>query len=192
LREYRPGGPLKCIHWRSSARVGRAVVREHQDEFFVRHGLILDTFVPLAAEDLFEEAISVAASFAAGVRGQDSLLDLMLVGPDAYVFTAGRGVGQLERMLEVLADVRPCVDRPFAALHRLVVERHQSLSGVVCILLAWDDPRRALVQHLRALGLPALTLLITDGTADPADEELALEGVRRLVRGRIAEGLARL
>src|SRR5687768_7926288 len=192
LREYRPGDPLKRIHWRSSARVGRAVVREHQDEFFVRHGLILDTFVPVAAEDRFEEAISVAASFAAGVRAQDSLLDLMLVGPDAYVFTAGRGVGHLERMLEVLADVRPCVDRPFAALHRLVVERHQSLSGVVCILLAWDDPRRALVQHLRALGVPALTLLITDGTGDPADEELALEGVRRLVRGRIAEGLARL
>ena len=192
LREYRPGDPLKRIHWRSSARVGRAVVREHQDEFFVRHGLILDTFVPVAAEDRFEEAISVAASFAAGVRAQDSLLDLMLVGPDAYVFTAGRGVGHLERMLEVLADVRPCVDRPFAALHRLVAERHQSLSGVVCILLAWDEPRRALVQHLRALGVPALTLLITDGTADPADDELALEGVRRLVRDRIAEGLARL
>jgi uncharacterized protein (DUF58 family) len=192
LREYRPGDPLKRIHWRSSARVGRAVVREHQDEFFVRHGLILDTFVPVAAEDRFEEAISVAASFAAGVRAQDSLLDLMLVGPDAYVFTAGRGVGHLERMLEVLADVRPCVDRPFAALHRLVGERHQSLSGVVCILLAWDEPRRALVQHLRALGVPALTLLITDGTADPADDELALEGVRRLVRGRIAEGLAGL
>ena len=69
-----------------------------------------------------EEAVSVAASFAAGVRAQDSLLDLMVVGPEAYVFTAGRGVGHLERMLEILADVRPCVDRPFSTLHRLVAE----------------------------------------------------------------------
>ena len=192
LREYRPGDPLKRIHWRSSARVGRAVVREHQDEFFVRHGLVLDTFVPIAAEDRFEDAVSVAASFAAGVRAQDSLLDLMFVGPEAYVFTAGRGLGHLERMLEVLADVRPCVDRPFAALHRLVAERHQSLSGVICVFVEWDEARRALVQHLRALGVPALALLVTDAPDDHADEDLEIEGVRRLVRGRIAEGLARL
>jgi uncharacterized protein (DUF58 family) len=192
LREYRPGDPLKRIHWRSSARVGRAVVREHQDEFFVRHALLLDTFAPVAVEERFEEAVSVAASFAAGVHAQDSLLDLMFVGPDAYVFTAGRGVGDLERMLEILADVRPCVDRPFAALHRLVTERHHSLSGVICVLVVWDDARRALVQHLRALGVPALTLLVTDTDDVPAADDLEVEGVRRLVRGRVAEGLARL
>jgi uncharacterized protein (DUF58 family) len=192
LREYRPGDPLKRIHWRSSARLGRAVVREHQDEFFVRHGLILDTFAPVAIEDRFEEAVSVAASFATGVHAQDSLLDLMFVGPDAYVFTAGRGIGDLERMLEILADVRPCLDRPFAALHRLVVERHHALSGVICVLVAWDDARRALVRHLRALGVPALTLLVTDTAGDPPGEELEADGVRRLVRGRVAEGLASL
>lgn len=194
LREYRPGDPLKRIHWRSSARVGRPVVREYQDEFFVRHGLVLDTFLPVGASEVFEDAVSVAASFAANVRAQDSLLDLMFVGPEAYVFTAGRSVGQLERMLEVLADVRPCVDRPFSALHRLVAERHHALSGVICILLAWDDARRALLQHLRALGVPALVFLVTDaGTAaDEHDAEWQAAGVQRLVRGRIAEGLARL
>jgi uncharacterized protein (DUF58 family) len=192
LREYRPGDPLKRIHWRSSARVGRPVVREYQDEFFVRHALVLDTFLPVGASELFEEAVSVAASFAAGVRAQDSLLDLMFVGPEAYVFTAGRGVGDLERMLEVLADVRPCVDRPFSALHRLVTERHHALSGVICVLIAWDDARRALLQHLRALGVPALVLLVTDVSPPSADAELESAGVHRLVRGRIAEGLARL
>ena len=192
LREYRPGDPLKRIHWRSSARIGRAVVREHQDEFFVRHGLVLDTFMPPGGEDRFEDAVSVAASFAAGVSGQDSLLDLMFVGPEAYVFTAGRGVGQLERMLEVLADVRPCLDRPFGSLHRLVAERYHALSGMVCVFLVWDEARRALVQHLRALGVPAVTLLVADAGSGPADEDLEADGVRRLTRGRIAEELARL
>lgn len=192
LREYRPGDPLKRIHWRSSARVGRPVVREYQDEFFVRHGLVLDTFLPVGASEVFEDAVSVAASFAASVRAQDSLLDLMFVGPEAYVFTAGRGVGHLERMLEVLADVRPCVDRPFSALHRLVTERHHALSGVICILVAWDDARRALIQHLRALDVPALVLLVTDGVTEAPDEDLQAAGVQRLVHGRIAEGLARL
>jgi len=192
LREYRPGDPLKRVHWRSSARLGRPVVREYQDEFFVRHGLILDTFMPVGASEVFEDAVSVAASFAAGVRAQDSLLDLMFVGPEAYVFTAGRGLGQLERMLEVLADVRPCVDRPFSALHRLVAERYRALSGAICVLVAWDDERRALVQQLRALDIPALVLLVTDPAAVYDDEELESEGVRPLRRGRLAEGLARL
>jgi len=40
--------------------------------------------------------------------------------------------------------------------------------------------------------VPALTLLVTDAADDHADEDLELEGVRRVVRGRIAEGLARL
>ena len=44
LRDYRPGDPLKQIHWKSFARVGYPIVKEHQDEFFERHALVLDTF----------------------------------------------------------------------------------------------------------------------------------------------------
>ena len=44
MRDYRPGDPLRRIHWKSWAKTGRPVVKEYQDEFFVRHGLILDTF----------------------------------------------------------------------------------------------------------------------------------------------------
>jgi len=189
LREYRPGDPLKRIHWRSWARARKPIVREHQDEFFVRHGLVLDTFVATPTAT-FEDAVSVAASFAAGVRAEDSLLDLMFVGAQAYVFTAGRGVGHVERMLEVLAEVGPCHERDFGALHRLVVERHTVLSGLVCVLVAWDDARRALVDHLRALGVPCLMLLVSEDAR--LDAELAAAGVRRLAPGRIAEDLARL
>ncbi|HTD65382.1 MAG TPA: DUF58 domain-containing protein, partial [Candidatus Limnocylindria bacterium] len=64
LRDYRPGDPLRRIHWRSWAKAGRPVVKEFQDEFFVRHALILDTFAEPHDGVLFEEAVSVAASFA--------------------------------------------------------------------------------------------------------------------------------
>jgi hypothetical protein len=93
-------------------------------------------------------------------------------------------------MLEVLAEVRPCRDRDFGALHRLVVERHSLLSGLVCVFVGWDDVRRALVDHLRALGVPSLVLVVGEDAA--LDAELEAAGVRRLAPGRIAEGLARL
>jgi uncharacterized protein (DUF58 family) len=187
LRDYRPGDPLKRIHWRSWARTGKPVVREYQDEFFVRHGLVLDTFVP-APTPAFEEAVSVAASFACTVGTQESLLDLLFVGPEAYGVTAGRGGGHVERMLEILAAVRPCRDHGFEALARLVLQRERGLSGVIFVLLAWDDARRGLVRHVRSLGVPTLVLLV--GAEAAADA--ATLGVHRLEPGRIAEGLAAL
>ena len=65
LRDYQPGDPLRRIHWRSWAKLGTPIVKEHQNEFFVRHALVLDTFVDTEPSDVFEEAVSVAASLAA-------------------------------------------------------------------------------------------------------------------------------
>ena len=52
-------GLLETIRWRYTITNRRV---------FVRHGLVLDTFLPTAASDVFEDAVSVAASFAAGVQ----------------------------------------------------------------------------------------------------------------------------
>jgi len=188
LRDYRAGDPMRRIHWKSWARVGRPVVREYQDEFFVRHALVLDTFTEREGSLVFEDAVSVAASIAVSVETQESLLDLMFVGPEAYSFTAGRGVGHTDRLLEVLACVGPCRDKPFRALHRAVMERHVSLSGCVCVLLAWDEARREFVRHLEALGTPTRVFVVGEpGALD------ALPGdVHPLEVGRIGEGLARL
>jgi uncharacterized protein (DUF58 family) len=193
LRDYRPGDPLKRIHWRSWARTGRPVVREYQDEFFVRHALVLDTFTETPGP-VFEEAVSVAASFACAVGTQDSLLDLLFVGPEAHCVTAGRSVGHVDRMLEILAAVRPCRDRPFDTLARLVLERQAALSGAVLVLLAWDAPRRALVDRLRAQGIPVLVLVLSaEPVTGPPDEVPASpDPVHRLVVGHVGEGLARL
>jgi uncharacterized protein (DUF58 family) len=192
LREYRPGDPMRRIHWKSWARTGKPIVREHQEEFFVRHALVLDTFAPVA-DDRFEDAVSVAASFACAVETHESLLDLLFVGADAYCFTAGHGVGHVGRLLEVLAGVDVCRERRFADLHRLLLERQAMVSGAICVLLAWDDERRAFVDALGALGIPALVAVVTEPgatlTLPPRHPDIRLYA---LERGRIAEGLATL
>jgi uncharacterized protein (DUF58 family) len=182
LREYRPGDPMRAIHWRSFARIGKPVVKEFQDEFFVRHGLVLDTFADSVEAECFEEAVSVAASFAVAVPDQDSLLDLMFIGNQAYRFTAGRGLAQSENMLEVLACVQPCRHQPFAMLSRLILGHIREMSGFICVLLAWDTARRELVSALCAAGAPVQVLVVTrpDVKLDPADGPLA-DQPRRLV-----------
>ena len=196
LRDYRPGDPLRRIHWKSWAKIDKPIVKEYQDEFFVRHALILDTFQEAGHSDIFEEAVSVAASFASSIQTQDSLLDLMFVGTEAYCFTSGRGLAQADKMLEILASVRPCRDKSFRALPPLVTERAALLSGCICILLAWDEEREKLISHLKALGIPMLVLVISGDKAHKALDtdriKSKFENFHQLQVGKIEEGLAEL
>lgn len=196
VRDYRPGDPLRHVHWRSSARTGRLVVKEFEDEFFMRHALVLDTFGGVHQADVFEEAVSVAASFSCTVDTQESLLDLMFVGAQAVCFTTGRGVAHAEQALEILSSVQLCRNRSFSSLQALVLQHVSRLSGCICILLAWDDARRELVRKLRAFGLPLVVLVVTDeaGAREwknrTPDEDASR--VHLLVAGRIEAGLEAL
>ncbi len=196
LREYRPGDPPRRIHWKSWAKAGQPVVKEFQDEFFVRHALVLDTFLDAPESELFEEAVSVAASFACTIQTQESLLDLMFVGPQAFCLTAGRGLAHMEQMLEILASVRPCRDKGFEALRQLVLDHAGAVSGCIVILLAWDEPRRELVRQLKNLNVPMVVLVIAKGTGSASGVTAATaeqpERFHILEVGRIAEGLSRL
>lgn len=196
LRDYRPGDPLRHIHWKSVAKTDRLVVRENEDEFFVRHALILDTFAAPEQAEAFEEAVSVAASFVCAIQTQESLLDLLFVGTEAYCFTAGRGIGNVDRMLEVLAGVSVCADKPFPSLETLVVRHAALVSGCVCVLLAWDEPRRLLVQRLTSLRVPLLVCVVTDGDQpellDLGPMKNDPQDFHHLRVGNIQEALARL
>lgn len=196
LRDYRQGDSLRRVHWRTSARLGRFVVKEFQDEFLVRHALVLDTFCPPQRDDLFEEAVAIAASFACTVPDQESLLDLMFVGPSTVCITTGRGVGQPEQHLEVLATVTPCREQRFNELRALILQHREALAGAILVLVDWDESRRALVKELRALQLPTLVLLLQQNSVvDPIRELPAKERPDRwcvLKPGHVPEGLQSL
>ncbi len=160
LREYRPGDPLQHIHWKSWAKTGKPIVKEFQDEFFVRQALILDTFIDVNSKELFETAVSVAASFASAPRNYEVLLDLMFVGTEAYCFTSGKGLA--DNLLEVLACVEVCADKPFQQLYPLVMEHSAFLSSCICILLSWDAERQNLIKTFKNAGIPFIAIVVTD------------------------------
>ena len=51
MRERRPGDDRRDIHWKSSARTGRLLVREYEDELARRVVLVVDNALPLAVRD---------------------------------------------------------------------------------------------------------------------------------------------
>lgn len=160
VREYRRGDPLRHIHWKSTSKTGKLIVKEFQNEFFVRQALVLDTFLEEPNTKLFEEAVSIAASFALSLNTQDSLLDLLFVGTEAICVTAGRGVAQVDHMLEILASVQPCTGHRFDDLEEIVLRQIARVSGCVCIFLKWDENRKTLVEQMSSLGIPQIVLVL--------------------------------
>lgn len=187
LRDYRPGDPLQRIHWKSFARAARPIVKEYQDEYFERHALVLDTFPAARDETVFEEAVSIAASFAYTIDTRECLLDLMFIGAEAYTYTAGRGQMQAGNLLEILAGVQPCRDKRIEVLGNAVLSRRQSLTGCICVLLGWDEERARFMRQLQSHGVATRAIAVSrERVAD------APAWLRVVEPGKVQEGLARL
>jgi len=188
LRDYRPGDPLRAIHWRTWARTGRPVVREYQEEYFTRHALVLDTAIAATMDEGFEAAVSVAASFAVASRGPDSLLDLLFVGGEAHRITVGRGLGSADLLLRVLAMVNPAPPESFARLAQAVTGHAPAISSAILVLQAWDEPRARLIAALEAMRIGVRAYVVTVSAPDATARPLP-PVVRWLHPNAVCEGL---
>ncbi|RYD22165.1 MAG: DUF58 domain-containing protein [Verrucomicrobiaceae bacterium] len=186
LRDYRPGDPLRQIHWKSWARTGRPIVKELEDTYYPRYGLIVDTLSLNRTDHQFEEAISVAASFAASIDTNESLLDLMFIRNEAHIVTAGRGLERAEKLLEVLAGVSPERTGNYQALAQLVLRHRDDLTSCIVIFNGWDDARSRFLDTLTRQGILCVPVIIGSGPPPAGVPGHWLES------GQIARDLQRL
>ncbi|MDX8029951.1 DUF58 domain-containing protein [Lentzea sp. BCCO 10_0856] len=76
LRDYVPGDDWRLIHWRSTARTGKAVVRHHVIPDEPRQLVVLDTRRASYPSESFEDAVRVAASLVRAASRAAFPLDL--------------------------------------------------------------------------------------------------------------------
>jgi uncharacterized protein (DUF58 family) len=100
LREYVVGDDLRHVHWRTSARVGELMVREHVDTSLPRIVVLLDDRSGAHEDESFEDACEAAASVVvAGVRAGVHV-ELQFVRGTA----AASGHDDAGAMLDLLAE----------------------------------------------------------------------------------------
>ena len=199
LREYRPGDSRRRIAWKRTARVGFPVVREHEDEFFVRYGIVLDTYCANDTPDrdaVLDAATSVAASVATSLTAiagaRDALLDLVLVEDRVVRSQSGRGTGAVDALLEVIASAAPARVRDFRVFAAAACECASTATALVVILLDWDAARAALAKSLRATGSECCIIVMRAERDSALPEDALAAGVRPVRVDALAMDLAAL
>jgi uncharacterized protein (DUF58 family) len=114
LREYVPGDDRRMIHWRSSARTGTLMVRQHVDTSLPDLTVVLDTRAERwghpddgggGGDEPFEVAVSVAASLVVACAGRG--FPVRLRTTDGQRWDAPFGQPAVTFFLDRLAGVAP-------------------------------------------------------------------------------------
>lgn len=165
IREYRTGDSLRQIHWRSTARAGRLVVKEFADQDHLSLTVVLDLSAGGSAGEgkysTFETAIRLAASL--GYYATHHNVPFRLAGHSEQwqppnIALSWWGV------LHYLARVQNNGDRPLAQVLR-------QLSPVPFAVVLVSRPEAAAIRELAALGnrgTDALAVFITPDGSLPA------------------------
>ncbi|HLF41729.1 MAG TPA: DUF58 domain-containing protein, partial [Acidimicrobiia bacterium] len=146
LREYQVGDDLRRVHWRSTARTGQLMIREHDVPWQTRATLLLDDRGAGYTTASFERAVEGIASVATALHQRRAMVRLLTTSGLDTGF--GMGYEHHEAIMERLAVARPSSGDRFDAvagrLHR------QATTG-------------ALIAFAGALGTDDLTKLGTLG-----------------------------
>nr|WP_231980430.1 DUF58 domain-containing protein [Tessaracoccus coleopterorum] len=96
LRPYVAGDDRRHVHWRSTARTGRLMVRQFEESRMSRVAVSLDTGrAAYLDEDEFELGVSVVASVAMQTLYSESPLTLLTSRDELVAVTPSRALDQL-------------------------------------------------------------------------------------------------
>lgn len=127
LREHRIGDDRRDVHWRSTARSGRVMVREYEDEHTRSITVLIDNALPdecrverepgeLAPKevqhmlDALERAVAVTSSLCASYLAAGYQVELLARGTSVPADTGRHHEARLARALALLPTVSPEVE----------------------------------------------------------------------------------
>lgn len=137
LRRYHDGDDSRAIHWKTTARQRRLMIRETEAEEQRRVVLVLPTEVPDRARTVFEQAVSLTASLAAFFHQQGHAIGLLIGGQE---IPTGTGEAHYDAMLRALALCQP--EGAGSSAHPALLERlgRTAPGDTMLVVLSWADP----------------------------------------------------
>lgn len=155
LRQYQSGDDSRTIHWLSTARTSKLMVREMEAEDQRRVTLMLSLFAPPTHEALFEEAVSLTASMARDLGGRGYQVRLV-VGETWSRF--GQGEAHLFQIMEALALCERVTPDEAEVQSFPNGVSYDSEGGATVLLAPWGEPR-VLFREVRPDGIVTESML---------------------------------
>ena len=142
VRRYVIGDSLNRIHWKSSAKLNRLMVKEFETEVHGDLWIVLDLnrHVQAGGDDGTEElGVTIAASLSRFLLGYDNGVGFLGSGKVEYVLPPALGDRQLWRILESLALCRAEGDQPLSAFLAAQAPRFSPQTGLIVVTPSVED-----------------------------------------------------
>lgn len=180
IRDYQPTDPLRRVHWKATARMGRLQTRQHEPT--TTHRLVvflnMDTLGEYAeyrgfVRPLLELNIMIAASVAAWADEQGHPAGLIANGylPEGLRrvrIAPALGSEHLTEILEALAKVFPTPVMPLGDLMYLEANGLPWGTTAVVVTAVYDPPLRVGIERLHAAGHTVVVVLVGDRVEAPS------------------------
>jgi uncharacterized protein (DUF58 family) len=168
VRDYVPGDPLRRVHPRASARVGRPVVKVFEPSRAREVLLVVDVQAAeddgwdAAGSDAVEALFVIVASLARSLAGERAAFGLAAAGYHGAErrfaeVPISEAPGQLERVLDLLARLSSHASAPFDQLLGRVLRTARA--GTTIVVVTSRDPGPH-VRHLRRLHEAGLRVMV--------------------------------
>jgi uncharacterized protein (DUF58 family) len=176
VREYQPGDSYSRIHWRSTARLNRLMVKTFEMNPASEIWLLLDLQSAVQAglgDDGTEEyGVRVAASLANHFLRANRMLGLMVYGHETITLDPARGPKQHTRVLEALALARAEGEKPLSRVLQEETRRFGGHSTVVIITCSTDEGWVGTLQRMVQQGARAAVVMLEPGSFGAAESAL--------------------
>jgi uncharacterized protein (DUF58 family) len=164
VREYVPGDSLSRIHWRSTAHVGKLIVKDFDLDLSKSIWVIMDMSKPSPAGNgtntIEEHCVMIAASLVKKYVDSGQQVGLITQGDDFYLFPPQVGHQHLWRVMGALALVKAVGEIPVNRLINREIERFGSNSIAVVITSSTSDEMVASLLHLKSRGATMVAILL--------------------------------
>jgi uncharacterized protein (DUF58 family) len=164
LREYREGDALRQIDWKATARLGRPIAREYQDERDQQIVFLIDCGRRMSARDgllsHFDEALNAVLLLAFVALRQGDAAGLMTFADAEPRFVPARkSRGTINAFLNTLYDAQPTLRPPdYHAAAVALSRRLKRRSLVVVVSNLRDEDEETLMPGLALLKRKHLVL----------------------------------
>ena len=159
LRDYEPGDDRRAVHWPSTARLGRLIVRQFEETHRSHHMVLLDTRMDAWDRRSFETAVSVAASLA--IAGSGEARTVSMHTADEWIPT-----GTPVAMLDALSEMETSTRSDFAGIVRRCIMERGGISVLSIVVGAGvDDEEAARLANIAPVDVVVSVIRVVPGRA---------------------------